>query len=99
MRLDGHHGAAGGFPADGAKRRCIVFSDLHAQGCALCVFVMTGSIGNFAAAQQTMVFMALINTAFAYPDSTCAVTPRLTFNKLMRIKPFLAQSGKMRPPC
>jgi hypothetical protein len=61
MRFDGHHGAAGGFSADGAKRRCIAFSDLHAQGCAQRVFVMEGSIGKFAAAQQTMVFMSHIN--------------------------------------
>jgi hypothetical protein len=64
MRLDGHHGAAGGFSADGAKRRRIAFSNLHVQGCALHVFVMAGSIGKFAAAQQTMVFIYPIKTIF-----------------------------------
>jgi hypothetical protein len=64
MRLDGHHGAAGGFSADGAKRRRIAFSNLHVQSCALHMFVMSVSIGKFAAAQQTMVFMGHINETF-----------------------------------
>jgi hypothetical protein len=34
-----HHGATGGFPADGVKRRRIAFSDWHAQGCAPSMFV------------------------------------------------------------
>jgi hypothetical protein len=72
MCLDGHHGAAGGFSADGAKRRCIAFSDLHAQGCALRVFVMRRSIGKFVAAQQAMVFISLIKATF--PEGV-AMTP------------------------
>jgi hypothetical protein len=56
MRSDDHHGVARGFPANWAKRRCIAFSDLHAQGCAPSVFVMMGSIGKIAAAQQKNLF-------------------------------------------
>jgi hypothetical protein len=99
MRLDGHHGATGGFPVSGAKRRRIAFPDLHTQGCALCMFVMRRSIGIFAAAQQTMVFMMVIKITFQDKLSVMPFRQHRHFNKLMRIKPNSAYSGKIRPPC
>jgi hypothetical protein len=43
-------------PANSTKRRLAAFSDWHAQGCALHVFVMERSINKIAALQQVRFF-------------------------------------------
>jgi hypothetical protein len=54
---------AKGFLTKWAKRR-LAPSNGHVQGCALHMFVMEWSIGNFAAAQQIMVLTFDIDQNF-----------------------------------